>query len=390
MGTAKRQAATRVKMALAVLTVMVVLATGCAKQEQDARVERRDITAYLELDGEVLAPPTEKADIKAPYTAPVSKIYVTVGKAVKEGDVIMELAAPQDEAYYQQARSRLQQAEQALRQARSTYQPQLSAAQQQLQQAEADVQAARQALETPPPDGTGSDPMRPDLDIALEQRRQAQMNFYDTQAQVEQAVSRYEQQVETARLQFADAQAGVKGAMVRSPIDGTVITINAEIGDEVSVEDKEPLATVVDLSALKVYAEVEQDDLGHIEIDSPVVLQIEDLPTTEMEGKVTGVTTEKAGFLKGAKYVAIISFENTDGEAKPDMDADVLVKVGEVTDVLAVPASAVKEAEEDRYIVKVRRDGEWRDTVVEPGLSDGEYVEIRSGLEEGDVVLVNP
>jgi multidrug efflux pump subunit AcrA (membrane-fusion protein) len=70
------------------------------------------------------------------------------------------------------------------------------------------------------------------------------------------------------------------------------------------------------------------------------------------------------------------------------MKASASVQVGEVKDVLAVPNDAIQDDRSGRPMVKVLRNGDWREAVVEVGLSDGSYTEIRGGLEEGDTVQV--
>ena len=54
-----------------------------------------------------------------------------------------------------------------------------------------------------------------------------------------------------------------------------------------------------------------------------------------------------------------------------------------------MPASAVYTVG-DRHAVRLKRDGRWRERLVEIGLTDGRYTEIISGLREGDIVEANP
>lgn len=75
---------------------------------------------------------------------------------------------------------------------------------------------------------------------------------------------------------------------------------------------------------------------------------------------------------------------------KPEMDADVSVKLGAAKAALAVPNDAVDRDDTGRSSVEVMRGGRWQTVVVEPGLSDGRYTAIRSGLEEGETVKVTP
>jgi RND family efflux transporter MFP subunit len=199
----------------------------------------------------------------------------------------------------------------------------------------------------------------------------------------------YQQAVAAAQEQFDAVQAGGKSAQVRSPITGTVLAVNVSVGTAPDPRDKKPLVTVVNLEALKVAAGVAEDRLSLLSPKNPALVTIKEVPNVEFSGSLDEIYSEKAGFLRGQKYVALVDFRNTKGRAKPGMDAAVSIKIGEVHDVLAVPANAVYEVD-NQYAVKLREGKEWRQRIVEIGLSDGKYTQIKSGLEEGDVVMTNP
>ena len=71
---------------------------------ETATVTRRDIVVFLPLDGQVVAPPADRADVMTPYRAPVARVYVSVGDRVKRGDVLVELALANVQTAYDQAR----------------------------------------------------------------------------------------------------------------------------------------------------------------------------------------------------------------------------------------------------------------------------------------------
>jgi multidrug efflux pump subunit AcrA (membrane-fusion protein) len=116
---------------------------------------------------------------------------------------------------------------------------------------------------------------------------------------------------------------------------------------------------------------------------------IKEVPNVGFAGSLDEIYSEKAGFLQGQKYVALVDFKNTRGQAKPGMDATVSIKIGEVHDVLAVPANAAYKVDRQNA-VKLREGKELRQRIVVVGLSDGKYTQIKSGLKEGDVVMTNP
>jgi multidrug efflux pump subunit AcrA (membrane-fusion protein) len=110
----------------------------------------------------------------------------------------------------------------------------------------------------------------------------------------------------------------------------------------------------------------------------------------QFEGQVSQITSEPPRPLLGQRYVAIIGFRNDQGLVKPDMTANVSIKLGEARDAPVVPSAAVRRDASGRPVVEVLRGGRWKKVVVQVGLSDGRYTAIRSGLKPGEKVKVTP
>lgn len=379
-------------LGLLAIVLSALVMTGCAKQPSEAIAERRDITAYLPIRGTVVAPAASKADVYSPYEVPVEKIYVTVGKSVSRGEALLLFSAPQNKTYYNQARTTLVQAQSALEQAKRQYGQALKIAQKQLAMSRSAERKARAAASNPSshPEGADSSAYNPpDLGVSSANRRANEQAVIDVQARMTEGLVPFQQAVASAQEQFAAAQAGRKAAQVKSPITGTVLAVNVSVGKAPNPRDKKPLVTVVNLEALKVAAGIAEDRLSLLKPKNPALVTIKEVPNVEFSGSLDEIYSEKAGFLRGQKYIALVNFKNAKGQAKPGMDATVSIKIGEVRDVLAVPANAVYEVDK-QHAVKVGSGKEWRQRIVEIGLSDTNYTQIKSGLEEGDVVMTNP
>lgn len=361
-------------LGLLFLVLSVVVIAGCGKQSSEATAGRRDITAYLPAKGTVVAQASARADIDSPYEVPVEKIYVTVGKNVSRGETLIVFSAPQNQAYYDQARTVLMQSQKALDQARKQFGQELRAAQQQLAASRSTERKARVT----------------DTGVSSENRQADEQAVIDAEARMAEGLVPYQQAVAVAQEQFKAAQSGSKSAQVKSPITGTVLAVNVSVGMTPNPRDKKPLVTVVNLEALKVAAGVAEDRLSLLKPKNPALVTIKEVPNVEFPGSLDEIYSEKAGFLRGQKYVALVDFKNTKGQAKPGMDATVSIKIGEVYDVLAVPANAVFEVDKQQYAVKLKEGKEWNQRIVEIGLSDGKYTQIKSGIKEGDVVMTNP
>ena len=372
------------------LALLVVVITGCAKESSEVTAGLRDITSYLPAEGTVVAQASARADVYSPYQVPVEKIFVTVGQDVRRGETLIVFSAPQNQAYYEQARVALLQAQKSLDQARTQFGRELRSAQKQLAMSRSTERKARVSVANTPSPPEGDDASSaPDAGVSSTNRLADEQAVIDAQARNAEGLVAYEQAVAAAQEQFAAAKAGGKSAQVRSPIAGTVLAVNVSVGTAPDPKEKKPLVTVVNLEALKVAAGVAEDSLNLLRPKIPALVTFKEVPNVEFSGSLDEIYSEKAGFLLGQKYVALVDFRNTKGQAKPGMEATVSIKIGEAHDVLAVPANAVYEVDK-QYAVKLREGKEWHQRIVEIGLSDGKYTQIKSGLEEEDVVMTNP
>ena len=202
--------------------------------------------------------------------------------------------------------------------------------------------------------------------------------------------------VESARLALQRAQDALDNYTITAPISGTVIEKNIKAGDNVNNIESGALAVIYDLSYLKLEMNISELDLGKIQEGQLVDITADAIPGQVFTGKVdrlsiNGTTTN--GF---TTYPATILLEDYGG-LNPGMNvsADIIVK--QVKNALSVPAAAVQRG--DTVLVPLEgclsEDGS---TVIDPakteertvtlGSGDGEFVEITSGLEEGETVLV--
>jgi len=378
-----------------VAIVALVLAGGgyylySATRPRPAAVERRDIVGYVPLKGEIVTPPSAYAEVHSAYTAPVDKIYTTLGANVKRGDVLVQLANPSATETYEQARQNARAAETAYANAKRQYDDSVSAAQK---------QAAAARSGAPPQTSSTSGDTSADSTTVTTTTTTTTTDSAAADAAVQEAITEradglaaYQQQLDSARAAYRDARAGKRQAQIYAPISGTVIALNAQPGQAVG-QNNAPVAVIADLSALQVQAGMTPAQAAYVRPNMPVVLTFPSVQNKQFEGKVRRITTQadpnsSNGVIKGARYVALVSFKNTEGLVKPRAAAEVAVKTGEVKDTLAVPVRAVTKDDTGRPIVKVLEDGKWRAVVVQTGMSDGRYVQVKSGLKDGETVQV--
>lgn len=347
-----------------------------------AKSEERDIVGFETLNAVLVVPPSSMAEIHSPYRAPLKQVLVTVGKRVDRGDVLMELDLPDAEAYHEQARVAVMQAEQAHASSQATLKAPLREAQRQLEAARSTERTLRSRVD---PTGDASA-----LVEATNIRQAAEGEVSRLEAEYQAAIQPYALQVEEARAAERSARSGAKQASIRAPIDGTVIELNARSGQDVGENRNEKLAMIVDLDDMKLRARVPSNLSDDIEKGEEVTITFADLPDERFTGYVRGIRTlPKPG---GKPEVeAEIELRNKQGLVKPGMRPDrVAIQTERADDVIAVPAQAVDQDDTGRPIVRILTNGDWKVTVVEVGVSDGEWTQIKKGITEGQTVQVTP
>jgi len=134
---------------------------------------------------------------------------------------------------------------------------------------------------------------------------------------------------------------------------------------------------------------VDETDIGLVQIGDQVSITFDAFPSRRFTGQVLEVPLQGNLVQNVLTYDVPVSLEGTDlSGLRPGMTANLTVVVGRRQDVLLVPALAVQIGE-NGYVVLVQDtpEGPAVETPVQVGLSDGTYVEVVSGLIEGDQIV---
>ncbi|MEZ5855430.1 MAG: efflux RND transporter periplasmic adaptor subunit [Hyphomicrobiaceae bacterium] len=102
--------------------------------------------------------------------------------------------------------------------------------------------------------------------------------------------TRLEAGLTAARTELSLAEEALERTRVRSPIDGTVLQVNARVGELASASPEQPLVVVGDLSALRARVEVEEHYVSKVSVGQEVVLKVDAFPAREFNGKVATIT----------------------------------------------------------------------------------------------------
>lgn len=175
------------------------------------------------------------------------------------------------------------------------------------------------------------------------------------------------------------------GETVKAEFAGTVNDVLVEAGDE--VRSGSQLVQLVDFTNMKVTMRVDEYDISDVYVGQSCQVTFTALEKT-FDSTITHINrlSQSAGSV--AYYTVTASVEVTD-DVLPGMQVSVRIPREEATDVVLLKMDALSfERDNSAYVYTKDNAGELQKTPVEVGVDNGNYVEIKSGLNEGDTVYV--
>jgi len=172
-----------------------------------------------------------------------------------------------------------------------------------------------------------------------------------------------------------------------SPIEGTVVAIDIAPGETVSSQASQPVITVVDENSFVFEVYAEDIEALKIKKDMPVRISLEAMPETVLNGTVNFISplaTLDSNDL--ATYKVLIDFVNPDLKLLDSMAGTAEIISKEAKDVLKIPNTAVKLVDQ-KPVVYFLKDNKLIEQSVKLGFTNGDEVEVISGLEAGDKIV---
>lgn len=204
------------------------------------------------------------------------------------------------------------------------------------------------------------------------------------------------QQMETDRTNYEVAQANfdnfssqLQYYVITAPIDGVVIGKPTPAGQTVAqgISTPQVIMTIADMSQMQIKVLVDETDIGQVKLGQKVSFTVDAYPDRTFTGKVSIISRSATTSSNVVYYPVYVDVDDAGGVLFPTMTARTTIHIGERKDVLVVPASAIKEEKGKKY-VQVMQNGKPQNVAVETGLSDDEKVEIISGLNAGDQIVL--
>ena len=201
--------------------------------------------------------------------------------------------------------------------------------------------------------------------------------------------------LENAQTKLDNTQDNYEDYTITAPISGQVITKSVKAGDNVNngSSSATTLAVIYDLSELTFEMSVDELDVQSVKVGQTVEVTADAYEGQTFTGEVTNVSLASSYSNGVTNYPVTVTLTET-GDLLPGMNVDGVIILEEAKDTLAVPVDALMRG--NRVYVKDDSVTEsnggvpagFRAVEVETGLMNDDYVEIKSGLSEGDEVYV--
>lgn len=263
------------------------------------KITRGDIAVIVKATGTVN--PVKTVQVGSQVSGIISKLYVDFNSQVKEGQIIAQIdstflaaSVKEAEANYERALAQANEARRNLKRTEELYKKNL------VSQAEMDA---------------------------------AQTSYETTLAQLKQAQAALDR-----------AKVNLRYSIIRSPIDGVVVSRDVDVGQTVAASLQAPKLFVIanDLKKMQVEANVDEADIGNVKIGQDVNFTVDAYPNQEFYGKVTQIRLSPQMVQNVVTYTVIIEVPNPEMKLMPGMTATVSILVDRKENVMKVPALALR------------------------------------------------
>jgi HlyD family secretion protein len=292
-----------------------------------AAAERGDIHDVVEATGTINAVTT--VQVGSQVSGTIAKLSADFNSHVNKNQVIAEIdpalfrgALLQAQADLQDARANLAAAKANLVKAQATAEQTAADYQRNAALAKEGVVAQQQ------------------LDLAKANADSAQAAVSAAQAQVTQAGA----QVSQKAAALSVSQTNLDHTIIRSPIEGTVVARNIDVGQTVAASLAAPTLFNIaqDLTKMQVYVATDESDVGQIKVGQEVSFKVDAFPRDSFRGVVSQIRMNATTVQNVVTYNSIIDFDNPDTKLFPGMTAYVTIPVASATNVVKVPNGALR------------------------------------------------
>jgi HlyD family secretion protein len=352
-----------------------------------ARLEKGSVVSAISATGTVN--PVTTVQVGSQVSGTIQKLLVDYNSRVTKGQVIAEIDPALFLAQVEQARGNFLNAQATLQKARVA-----------LADAKRTLERNRELIKQ---------------GIVAQSDFDASQTAYDAaQAGIKSA----EAGITQTRGALMQAETNLKNSVIRSPVNGVVISRSIDVGQTVAASFQTPtlFSIAQDLTKMQIETSVDEADISHARLEQPVSFTVDAYPDRTFKGRVTQIRSAPITVQNVVTYIVVVQVENKELQLKPGMTANVSIETGRRDGVLKLPAAALRFRPKSGDDTKERKQkgagqkssgaGKGKPSrpqqkvyllketkpvsvAVTTGLADSSFIELVEGpLKEGDEVIV--
>ena len=284
------------------LTITLFACKGGGKKNEQyktEKVDRGNVTMTVTATGTLSAVTT--VQVGSQVSGVIARLYADFNSTVKKGQMLAELDP-------------------------TPFQAQVEQRQADLTQAQVQTDDAR---------------------IKYDRQRRLMQAGLTPQAEVDAAEAQYKSaaaQVQQARAALSQVLTNLGYTKIISPIDGIVVDRQYDVGQTVAASFQAPTLFQIaqDLTKMQVQADVDQSDIGRVQVGQIARFNVDAYPEEEFRGRISQIRYNAQVNQNVVTYPVIIEVANPEGRLRPKMTANVTIDVSTVQNVLRVPNAALR------------------------------------------------
>lgn len=338
-------------------------------------VTRADVEKTVVASGSIQS--SNEVDVGAQVSGKITKLYVKLGQSVKKGDMIADIDSTTQINALNKAKAAL-----------ASYQAQLKAKQTAYNVAQSSYSRLSKLYKL--------------QSTSLDELNSAKNTLDAAKAEIDAL----QESIKQAEIEVNTAETNVGYTKITSPIDGTVISTPISEGQTVNANQTTPtIVTVANLQKMLIKPEISEGDITKVKAGQEVeftilsdnqtkyhavIDSVDPATTTDTDATSTGSSSSSSSSSTSAVYYyANMEVDNPDGVLRIGMTTENTIKIAAAKGVLTVSNMAIQK-KGNKYIVHVLNDqSQSEEREVEIGVQNDFQTEIKSGLAEGEKVIVS-
>lgn len=334
-------------------------------------VTRGTLSQTVSASGEISS--SHLVDVGAQVSGQVKKMHVKIGDVVKKGDLIAEIDNVTQTNDLNTRKAQLQ-----------SYQAQLESAQVALKIAQRKYKRYRSLA--------GEDAVSREEFEATE----------DALATSRAKIKELQSSINQTKIAINTAEKDLGYTRITSPADGTVVAIVVEEGQTVNSSQTAPtIVQIADLATMTNKMQIAEGDATKVKAGQKISFTILSEPDTSRTGTLDSVDPGLTTMSKGnysrttdttesaVYYYARATIPNDDGKLAIGMTTQNTIEIARAENVLMAPSIAVKQKDGKKMVRVLNAQNKTEEREVQTGMKDAMHTEIKSGVKEGEKVIIN-